>query len=225
MNKTKWMLAGLLPLLVLVSLNITAASAKSDYTDDVNFLFWFTMAGSVIVGLAVVALMVYLLVRYREGTNVERKSVKNEFKWEMAWIMLAIVLAGVLAVISTPVLLSMEYSDDTDAEEILIVARKYQWDQYHTDNNTFWKKLSQYNVSATNQPLYLEVGQRYMLNMTSEDVVHSFFVYDLSFKLDAVPGTYNTFYFTIEEAGEYTIACAEFCGEAHYAMLAKIVAS
>ena len=57
-----------------------------------------------------------------------------------------------------------------------------------------------------------------MLNITSGDVAHSFFVYDLAIKVDAIPGQMNVRYFKITDPGTYIVTCAEYCGVNHYTM-------
>jgi cytochrome c oxidase subunit 2 len=61
------------------------------------------------------------------------------------------------------------------------------------------------------------------LVLTSEDVIHSFFVPAFRVKKDVVPGRYNTAWFEATAAGEYDVFCAEYCGTGHSDMLAKVV--
>ncbi|MHA2306051.1 MAG: cytochrome c oxidase subunit II, partial [Candidatus Hodarchaeales archaeon] len=72
--------------------------------------------------------------------------------------------------------------------------------------------------------VYLKVNEIYKFNITSIDVIHSFYAHELSIKLDMVPGRYNIVYVQIREPGIYEVHCAEYCGFGHYLMEAKIIA-
>lgn len=71
----------------------------------------------------------------------------------------------------------------------------------------------------------LEAGKAYRLEITSTDVVHSFFVPQLGVKMDAIPGYVNVILLKVDRPGVYYIYCAELCGIGHYSMLGTIVVS
>ena len=93
---------------------------------------------------------------------------------------------------------------------IEVRARQFAWEFIYPDGSR----------SAT---LRVKAGQTVELRLISEDVIHSFFIRDFGIKRDVVPGKINTIVFTPLEAGEYVIQCAEFCGQGHYSMIAKLV--
>jgi heme/copper-type cytochrome/quinol oxidase subunit 2 len=64
----------------------------------------------------------------------------------------------------------------------------------------------------------VKVGQVVLLEVTSLDVVHSLFIYDLGIKIDANPGRINHYWFKADAPGIHRIVCAEFCGVSHYIM-------
>ncbi|MCY3414149.1 MAG: cytochrome c oxidase subunit II [Candidatus Heimdallarchaeota archaeon] len=98
--------------------------------------------------------------------------------------------------------------------------------QYESQFDGFLQIIKNPNTGKYYQALVVEVGEAYRYEITSEEtsVIHSFFVNDLSFKADALPGSVNTVTLTIEEAGTYWGACAELCGVSHYDMLFAIIA-
>jgi cytochrome c oxidase subunit 2 len=71
--------------------------------------------------------------------------------------------------------------------------------------------------------LHVPVDTAVKLTMTSEDVLHSFFVPDFRIKRDVIPGRYTRLWFTAVETGEYDIFCTEYCGTNHWNMLSKLV--
>jgi len=79
------------------------------------------------------------------------------------------------------------------------------------------------NGTTVVETLYLEKGKLYRLDITSRDVVHSFFVPELGLKMDAVPGYVNILWVKVEKPGQYLVVCAELCGFGHYAMIGYIV--
>ena len=72
--------------------------------------------------------------------------------------------------------------------------------------------------------LHVPIGRPVRLNMTSEDVIHSFYVPAFRVKQDAVPGRYSSLWFEATKAGEYHLFCAEYCGTLHSGMIGRIVA-
>lgn len=211
-----------------------AGQGGAEFSKDIQFLFLAGMVVSIGLGLFVLITMAYFLIRYRENTKAVRNRIKNEMKLEIAWTLVALVLVGIAFVLTVPVLSGIiatpsEGFDDT----VMIEARQFGWRFYYknvpngnqtgdifTDNSGKYAGFGYVSVKA----LYLEVGKTYLLNVTSLDVIHSFYVYDLSFKIDAVPGTYNLFKLKIVEPGEYQVKCAEYCGASHYNMYSEIVA-
>lgn len=195
-------------------MKISTASAGSNFTGPVDALFWETVAGSVIVGGLVFVLGLYFLIKYNENKNVKRDKPVNEAKFEKLWLSFAILLVVILVVISTPVLYSIEYPAQTSNPIVLnITAQQWAWSVNDTGVN-----LTQYNLASPQQEVNVWVGTLYELNITSRDVDHSFFVYDLAIKVDAIPGQYNTRFFKIDSVGKYVVTCAEYCGVNHYAM-------
>lgn len=71
--------------------------------------------------------------------------------------------------------------------------------------------------------LHVPIGQPIRLTITSEDVLHSFYIPAFRAKMDAVPGRYTTSWFEPSKAGEYHIFCAEYCGTKHSMMIGRVV--
>ncbi len=225
----------------LLSTNGTVAGGSSEYSSSIEFLFLAGMVVSIGLGLFVLIMLAYLLFRYRENTSVVRKKIKNEMKLEIAWTLIALVLVGVAFVLTVPVLSEIVSPPGTDEtyEMVMIEGHQFSWQFYYESVPAYNQTSGDIEVDSSNKypgfpyqsrpdeinpKLYLQVGKTYLLNVTSVDVIHSFYVYDLSFKIDAVPGTFNVFKLKILKAGEYEIKCAEYCGFNHYGMYGTLIA-
>jgi cytochrome c oxidase subunit II len=97
-----------------------------------------------------------------------------------------------------------------ESYEIAVTAKKWAWS-------------FTYPTGATTSELHVPAGRPVKLLMSSQDVLHSFFVPEFRVKQDVVPGSYTSVWFHAIEPGEFTLLCTEYCGTAHSSMLAKVV--
>ena len=198
-------------------------SAESNYSENARYLFFLTTAGSIVVGLVVFALLLFLVMKYKESKDFTRNRITNEKKYELIWVFFAIFLSVILIVASTPILLDIQNpsaSNTENAIDLHIEASQFAWSVAIGDGNA---TKGMYDPTIHN--IRLKVNQNYKMILTAKgSAIHSFFSFDLSIKLDAVPGQVNTMYFKITEAGEYIVTCTEYCGVNHYMMQFKIIA-
>ena len=120
------------------------------------------------------------------------------------------------------------------ADDIYLAAKNFElWNKYRTvPENSYvinveagmWSWDFKYpdGFTTTNE-LVVEVGRPVKLNLTSRDVVHSFFIPDYKTKWDAVPGRTNYLWFNPKEVGEHILTCTEFCGALHSKMYGKVI--
>lgn len=206
------------------------ASADSNYTNDYNSVLLLSIIGSIFVGVLVFSLMFYFVHKFRENKNVNRNHIENENKFEAGWIIFAVILVIILIFASTGPLLNVQKpSNDltTNAIELKVEAFQFYWTIKDKDNIYINRtdNPEAFRYRSYSHILSLNVGQNYMINATSNNVIHSFFVNELNFKIDVVPGQYNIFYFNIKDPGDYRVVCAEFCGSQHYNMVFTIRAA
>ncbi|AET32212.1 cupredoxin domain-containing protein [Pyrobaculum ferrireducens] len=98
-----------------------------------------------------------------------------------------------------------------DYQTIKVVGRQFSWEfQYPNGSRSF-------------NTLYVKAGALYKLEITSMDVVHSFYIPQLGIKYDAVPGFVYVMWLKVDKPGVYDIFCAEYCGSGHYLMLGRVV--
>ncbi|GIU79761.1 MAG: cytochrome c oxidase subunit 2 [Bryobacteraceae bacterium] len=97
-----------------------------------------------------------------------------------------------------------------DSMEIIVTGKKWVWEFEYPDG------------TRTLNDLHVPVNQPVKLVMTSEDVIHSFYIPEFRLKRDAIPGRYTELWFTATEPGVYQVYCTEYCGKGHSDMLARI---
>jgi cytochrome c oxidase subunit 2 len=103
------------------------------------------------------------------------------------------------------------YRVPEDAQTYYVVGKRWMWKFQHPDGQ---REINDFHVP---------VGRKIELVITSEDVIHSFFVPDFRVKRDAVPGRYTRAWFEATKTGEFRIFCAEYCGAEHSLMRGKLV--
>jgi cytochrome c oxidase subunit 2 len=96
--------------------------------------------------------------------------------------------------------------------EINVVGKQWMWKIQHGDGQ---REINE---------LHVPIGKPVKLIMTSQDVIHDFFIPAFRVKMDVIPGRYTTEWFEATKAGEYHLFCSQFCGTLHAAMIGKIVA-
>lgn len=122
-----------------------------------------------------------------------------------------------IGVASYVVLLDIEEPDRPVDIEVEVIAHQWFWEFHYPQ--------PRYNVTDVGRiaELHAPVDATVGLKITASDVLHSAWIPDLGVKVDAVPGTINTFWFRAEKEGTYLLQCAEFCGSAHSDMRAVVV--
>ncbi|HJV26913.1 MAG TPA: cytochrome c oxidase subunit II [Aromatoleum sp.] len=186
-----------------------AASTMAGRVDTI-FLTLSALCG--FVALAIAVLIVVFAIRYREGASVDRSNPPTRNRaLEIGWIVVPLVIfAGIF------LWAGADYAElrrqPADAMPIFVVAKQWMWKLEHEGGR---REINE---------LHVPVGRPVRLVMTSEDVIHSFFVPAFRIKQDVVPGRYSSLWFTATGPGNYHLFCAEYCGSQHAAMGGRIVA-
>jgi cytochrome c oxidase subunit 2 len=190
----------------------------------------------VVIGIFVFGWMIYSLVKFRksQGAVPDTKMVHSTAA-EIIWTAIPVVILVVTAVPAARTLIQLEDARNT---EVTIKVTAYQWKwqyEYIDEGVSFFSTLSRdsnaarqlnsgidpttvpdYLLSVDN-PVVVPVGKKVRLLLTSQDVIHAWWVPALAVKKDAIPGTVNEVWFQIEadKAGVYRGQCAELCGRDH----------
>jgi cytochrome c oxidase subunit 2 len=171
---------------------------------DVLFLALLGITG--IVALGVALLILVFTIRYRRGSAVDRSNPPSRVRWiEITWT--ATPLAIFLAIfVWSSVVFSQFHQPPADAIRVHVLAKQWMW------------KLEHENGRREIDQLHVPLGQPVELIMTSQDVIHSFFVPGFRTKQDLVPGRYTIAWFTATRVGRFDLFCAEYCGTNHSTM-------
>lgn len=168
--------------------------------------------GTVPIFALVLSVLLYTLVRFsatgsdEEGLKIYRS--KNGLL-ETGWISLSLVLTLALAALGSKEFLAIRGSDRADLN-IQVKAAQFSWEFYYPEQNIYSSEL------------LLPNDRRVRILLSSEDVVHAFWVPEFRLKQDIVPGKVVKLLFTPIKTGNYTLLCAELCGMNHTVMTAPV---
>ena len=178
----------------------------------VDQAFWYILGISVILLFGITVVMVYFVVKYRRSKNPVASDIRDNYPLEIIWTIVPTLIALSMFYVGWSSYLGLRDVPD-DAMEISVEAQQFSW-LFIYDND-----------KETENELVVPQGRAIKLNITSVDVLHSFFLPAFRIKVDAVRGMETYVWFFADEVGEYDIECTEYCGVDHSAMLAilKIV--
>jgi cytochrome c oxidase subunit 2 len=170
----------------------------------------YTWAIAFVFSLIGVIMMYSLIVfRRRKGDTGEGEHIEGNSTLEIVWTVVPLMAVIYLAYLGAHSLAETRRVDPS-ALVVKVIAGQWYWQfQYPEDG-----------ISATE--LYLPIGQQIDFQMTSKDVIHSFFVPEFRLKQDIVPGRTTDLRVTPSRLGEYTLECAQLCGTNHAYMNAKV---
>lgn len=189
----------------------TTLAPLSDNARSVNDVYTLItiLAGLVMIGVLTLTLAFAVIFRERPGR--EAQQIHGNPRLEVFWTLIPVIIVVAIAVPSFQVI--VDTTGDAPDESLEVVATGNQW----------WFEFEYPGLGVvTANELHLPVGQSVNVELRSEDVIHSFWVPQLSGKVDMVPGHNNRLWFTPEETGEYLGQCAEFCGTSHANMRFRV---
>jgi cytochrome c oxidase subunit 2 len=197
-------------------------------------VFWVMVA----IAVVVFGTMLYSIVMHRRSKNPKPATFHHSTAVEIVWTTIPFVILVALAVPAAGTLIKME---DTRNAEMIVEATGYQWKwQYNYRNadnsemgvNFFSTLNANHNlarqlksgVDPKSVPNYLwevdnrvviPTGKKIKFRITSNDVIHAWWVFDLAIKKDALPGIINEVWTKVDQPGVYRGVCAELCGRDH----------
>ncbi|MBN2304727.1 MAG: cytochrome c oxidase subunit II [Anaerolineae bacterium] len=227
-NSDRWISGLALAGLILVMLAFPAhawahgPSEGGASNDDVNRLFRIVLWIAIPIFLLVEGLIVYSIIRFRRRTEDEMpEQVEGNTLLEITWTVMAFVIVTVLFLLTLRAL-QTDYNvvagneDTTPDLTVRVTGYMFNWDYEYVLGD------SEETGVMTTLTMTIPAGKNVLLEITSTDVQHSFWVPDLAGKVDAIPGYINTMWLNASKPGLYTGNCAEFCGLNHYNMLIEV---
>jgi cytochrome c oxidase subunit 2 len=199
-------------------MNTSALATGGPLSAEIAQLFWFFVAIAAFVYLVVIGFLVFSL-RRREGARAALPD-SHAARRAVRAIGIAVGLTAVtLVVLAVSDFLSNRVIAATprDPLRVRVTAHQWWWEIEYVDADPTRR------VKTANE-LHLPVGRPVLLEMTADDVIHSFWAPELNGKKDLLPGYTTTLTLVAARAGDYTAECAEFCGFQHANMRVAIVA-
>jgi cytochrome c oxidase subunit 2 len=183
----------------------------STMATQVDALFYVLLGLSVFFVLLIAGLIVYFGIRYREGSKADRTGKQeSNYRLEFFWAAVPFVISlGVFYWAGS--LFFTDHSPPPNTIDIYVVGKQWMWKVEHTNG---YREINEVHVP---------VGRPVRLIMTSQDVIHSFYVPAFRIKQDVIPGRTTELWFQPTKPGTYHLFCAEYCGMAHSAMIGDIV--
>ena len=240
MKRTNEMIVGLAMVAVITVItwgvfavgdNMTAG--VTPFSRDVYQLHMIVLGIVTVIGILVFAAMFTSIYLHRKSRGAEAAKFTHSTRAEIIWTVIPILILVAMAIPATRVLIDME---DTSGAEMNIKVTGYQWlwqYEYLEDGISFYSALDRDSNAARQigsdisprevDNYLLEVDKRMVVPtntrirvlLTSGDVIHSWWVPDLGWKRDAIPGMVNEAWTLIEEPGVHRGQCAELCGKDH----------
>lgn len=183
----------------------------SNFAPSIDHMFdaMLILCGSVAVG--VFAVMIWMCVTFRRGSQADRKAPPVQATGiEVLWTIVPFLLFVAIFGWSIDLWARLR-SPPADSLTVYVVGKQWMW------------KIQHANGRREIDTLHLPLGQPVRLVMTSEDVIHSFYIPAFRVKQDVVPGRYTQLWFEPTLAGRFQLYCSEYCGTDHAAMLGSVV--
>lgn len=194
----------------------------STYGQEIDQLFWliFILAG--IAFVITLFILFYPVLRYGHKKNARAEHIRGDNWKQLRWIALPVVILAFcdFAILTkehgtwTKIMRAPEQSDF----HVAVTGRQWNWIfQYPGRDGKLYTGDDVY-VDEQNSELHVPVNKTVMVDIKARDVLHSFFLPNLRFKYDAIPGRTVVRWFNATKTGKYELVCAEICGVLHSKM-------
>ena len=193
----------------------------STFAGPIDGLFTAILIITGIAFLVVEAGLIWFSIKYRSRPDRKAFYIHGSTTAEVIWTAIPAVTVIALGIISNHYWKQIKgrTSVTADAYPIAIHAKQFEWQVTYPGPDGEQGTADDFTVR--NQ-LHVPVGRNVVVILTSEDVIHSFWVPVLRLKQDAVPGMTIRAWFQATVPGEYELGCAELCGMGHYKMRARV---
>jgi len=179
----------------------------STIAPEVDHLLYFLLTVAVFFTLLIFGAILCFAIRYRRRSEYELpREMHPGITLEIVWTVIPFGLTMVMFTWGASVYFDQSRPPD-DALQIYAVGKQWMWKLQHVEGQ---REINE---------LHIPLGRAVRLTMTSEDVIHSFFVPAFRTKQDVVPGRYVTTWFEPTKPGKYHLFCAEYCGTKHSGMI------
>ncbi len=216
------------PHLALANSDYNLRPGVTDISENVYQLHMTIFIICCVIGVIVFGVMFWALLRHRKSKGAKPASFHESTKVEILWTAIPFLILIGMAVPATKTLIAMEDTSKADVT-IKITGSQWKWHyEYMGHDVGFYSLLStpqeqiqnaqekgEHYLLEVDKPLVIPTDKKVRFLMTSDDVIHSWWVPDFAVKKDANPGFINEAWTKVNEAGIYRGQCAELCGKDH----------
>ncbi|HTP82994.1 MAG TPA: cytochrome c oxidase subunit II [Alphaproteobacteria bacterium] len=205
----------------------------SEVKDRINSLHDLLLVIITIITLFVLALLLYVIVRFRASAHPTPTRTTHNTMIEILWTVLPVVILVVIAIPSFK-LLYFEDRAPNAKMTLKVTAHQWYWSYAYPDNGNVQfdsymiqdadLKPGQMRLLSVDNPLVLPVQTDVRILVNGSDVMHSFFITSLGVQIYAVPGRVNETWVNIDRPGTYYGECNQICGDNHAYMPIEIQA-
>ena len=185
--------------------------SASTFSWKVDAVYFYLSGITLFFTLLISAILIFFVLRYRRRSPYEiPRPIAGSHKLETLWSVIPFLIAMTIFGWASKVYFE-QYSPPQNAIEVYVVGKQWMWKIQHS---TGQREINE---------LHVPIGRKIKLIMTTEDVIHSFFVPAFRMKADVVPGKYTTQWFEATKTGTYHLFCAEYCGMNHSGMIGSVI--
>jgi cytochrome c oxidase subunit II len=177
---------------------------------SVDALYIFLVALSLFMSVAIFSMICIFALRYRRRKGREAEQIEGSNVLEFTWSAIPLVIFLFIFAWGAVVYFK-ERTPPRGATQVYVVAKQWMWKLQHEEGQ---REINE---------LHVPVGRDVEMIMTSQDVIHSFYVPAFRIKQDVLPGRYTTLWFHATRSGTYHLFCAEYCGTQHSGMIGQVV--
>jgi cytochrome c oxidase subunit II len=186
--------------------------SASTLSGKVDALYFYLVGVTIFFTLLISGVLAFFVIKYRRRNPYEiPRPVAGSLKLETMWSVIPFIIAMTMFAWGAQVFFQ-QWRPPANAVEVYVVGKQWMWKIQHT---TGQREINE---------LHVPVGRKIKLIMTTEDVIHDFFIPAFRIKADVVPGRYTTLWFEATTPGKYHLFCAEYCGMNHSGMIGSVVA-
>ncbi len=226
------LLGGLLSSSAWADMSLNLTKGVTEVSRDVYDLHMLVLYICTAIGVVVFGAMFWSMVFHRKSKGVKPATFHESTKVEILWTAIPVVILIAMAVPATITLIEMENNDDADLT-IQVTGSQWKWhykyfdqdlefysvlstprEQYENQDGTSAEKGEHYLLEV-DRPLVIPTNKKVRFVITSDDVIHAWWVPAFAVKQDANPGFINEAWTKVDEPGVYRGQCAELCGKDH----------
>jgi cytochrome c oxidase subunit 2 len=177
---------------------------------QVDGLYFLLIAVSAFFSLLIFAVIFFFAVKYRRSVHPHPVQIEGSLPLELAWTLIPLGICMIFFAWGS-LIYFQEARPPKGAMEVYVVGKQWMWKFEH---ETGQREINQ---------LHVPIGRDVKLVMSSQDVIHSFFVPAFRVKADVLPGRFTQIWFHTTKTGTYHLFCSQYCGTDHSAMIGQVI--